>query len=168
MPRIETERLILRPLTVKDADDVFEWVGDPAVSRYMHYTLYENTEQVREWLRTIADDPCEFGFELAPAGKVIGAGSVRYNRDDEAYELGYNLSRAFWGKGFATEASGAMIRWAYQTLGAREFCARHAIANAASGNVIRKCGFRFEKYTRYSKLDGSETFEAAFYRLHLD
>lgn len=168
MRRIETERLILRPLTVKDADDVFEWVGDPVVNRYMYYALYDNTEQVKEWIRGIGDDTCEFGFELASTGKVIGAGSVKYNQGCNAYELGYNLNRAFWGQGFAAEASKAMIQWAHETMGVREFCATHAIANVASGNVIRKCGFRFEKYVQYSKLDGSETFDAAFYRLHLD
>ena len=42
MRRIETERLILRPLTTEDADDVFEWVGDTIVNRFMPYNLYAN------------------------------------------------------------------------------------------------------------------------------
>jgi len=46
--RIETERLILRPLTTEDADDVFEWVGDPIVNRFMPYNLYANVEQEKE------------------------------------------------------------------------------------------------------------------------
>uniref|UniRef100_UPI0040564240 GNAT family N-acetyltransferase n=1 Tax=Acetatifactor sp. TaxID=1872090 RepID=UPI0040564240 len=42
---IETERLILRPLTIDDAPDVFEWAGDPIVNRYMPYPLLENVHQ---------------------------------------------------------------------------------------------------------------------------
>ena len=51
--RIETQRLILRPLTEQDAQDVFEWVGDPQVNRYMPYSLYQNIGQVKEWISSI-------------------------------------------------------------------------------------------------------------------
>lgn len=40
MRRIETERLVLRPLTINDAKDVFEWASDPVVNRFMPYNLY--------------------------------------------------------------------------------------------------------------------------------
>ena len=168
MRRIETERLLLRPLTLADAEDVFKWVGDPVVNRYMPYPLYENVDQVKQWIAGIKDEDLEFGFELKATGRVIGAGSVGYDEERAAYELGYNLNRAYWGKGFATEASRAMLKWAYDALGARDFVANHAVANAASGNVIRKCGFQFERYGQYGRFDGSEVFDAAFYRLHLD
>ena len=166
--RIETERLILRPLTVNDVEDVFEWVGDPIVNRYMPYSLYENLEQVRKWITSLEDNKNVFGFCVKESGKVIGSGSIAFDPERNAYELGYNINRAFWGNGYATEASKAMIHWAYRELGAREFCANHATANVASGNVIRKCGFLFEHYGQYSRYDGSETFDATFYVMHLD
>lgn len=164
---IQTSRLILRPLTVADAPDVFEWVGDPVANRYMPYSLYTDVEQVKGWIRQISPDDCEFGFVLKETGKVIGAGSIGLN-DDGKYELGYNLNRAYWGQGFATEAARALIQWAYNQLGARDFAAAYVTANAASGGVLRKCGFQFEKYGQYSRFDGSETFEATFMKLHLD
>jgi len=98
---------------------------------------------------------------------VIGAGSIGLN-GEQNYELGYNLNRCYWGNGYATEAAEAMIHWAYETLGARDFTASHATANTASGNVLRKCGFEFVRYGQYSRFDGSETFDAAFLKLHLD
>lgn len=165
--RIETERLILRPLTIDDAHDVFEWAGDPVVNRYMPYPIHENVHQTEEWISTLGEKN-EFCFGLKDTGKVIGSGSVTYNAEYGAYELGYNLNRKFWGMGYATEASKAMIQWAYHNLGAREFLARHANANKASGNVILKCGFQFEKYGQYSRYDGSEVFEASYYTLHLE
>ena len=162
---VETERLILRPLTILDADDVFEWTSDPVVNRYMPYPLHERVYQTEEWIRTLSDN--EFCFCLKESEKVIGSGSINYKEKYGAYELGYNLNRLFWGKGYATEASKAMIQWAYQTLNAREFLACHANANKASENVIKKCGFQFEQYGLLAKYDGSETFEASYYRLHL-
>lgn len=166
--RIETERLILRPLTAADAEDVFEWVSDPAVNRFMPYNLYDNVEQVKEWIAGIREEHNHFGFELAATGKVIGSGGIGFRPERGAYSLGYNLNRAFWGRGFATEAAKAMIQWAYESVGACDFAACHAVENPASGRVIQKCGFRFEKYGQYSRFDGSETFDAAFYSLHLN
>ena len=165
--KIETERLILRPLVKEDSRDVFEWVGDPVVNKYMPYALYQNIRQVEEWIDSISDDKNEFAFCLKDTHKVIGAGSVTFDPEREAYELGYNLNRAFWGKGYATEASRAMLQWAYQNLSAREFVANHANANVASGKVIKKCGFEFDHYGQYSRFDGSETFDASFYVLHV-
>ena len=165
---IETERLILRPLTVSDAKDVFEWVGDPIVNRFMPYPVYESIDQVERWISSLNNCKNEFGFCLKDTGKVIGSGSITFDSDKNAYELGYNINRAFWGNGYATEASKAMLQWAYQELGARDFCAAHATANVASGNVIKKCGFQFEQKGQYSRYDGSETFDATFYTMHLD
>ena len=70
--------------------------------------------------------------------------------------------------GYATEASKALIRWAYQALGAHDFFARHANENKASSNVIKKCGCQVDQYGQYSTYDGSEIFEASYYRLHID
>ena len=165
---IETERMILRPLAREDAGDVLQWVGDPIVNRYMPYSLYQDIGQVEAWISSIQPEDNEFGFSLKSTGKLIGAGAVCYCKERSAYNLGYNLNRSFWGNGYATEAAKALVAWAYHTLGARDFAANHALANTASGNVIRKCGFTFERYGQYSRLDGSETFEAAYYSLHLD
>lgn len=165
---IKTERLILRPLTVSDAEDAFEWQSDPEVNRYMVYPLYTDIEKTREWIAGLGPDENEFGFALKSTGKVIGAGGIKYVKAEDAWELGYNLNRAYWGMGYATEASRALIRWAYEVGGARDFIACHATANAASGNVIKKCGFTLVRHGQYDRYDGSETFDAAFYKMHLE
>lgn len=166
MKRIETERLILRPLTVADAEGVFLWAGDPAVNRYMPYPVHQSVEQTKQWLSTLGDKD-EFGFCLKETGQVIGSGSIKYVEEYDAYELGYNLNRAFWGKGYATEAAKAMLQWAYEQRNARKFMARHVTKNTASGNVIRKCGFQFSHYGQYSRYDGSETFDATYYTMQM-
>ena len=162
---IETKRLLLRPLCEEDANDVFEWVGDPVVNRYMPYPVYQNVEQVQKWIQSIRPEDHEFGFMLKETGKVIGSGGICLNNDD-MYHLGYNLNRQYWGKGYATEAAQAMINWAYNELNARNFAANYATANSASGRVLEKCGFQFERYGQYSRFDGSETFDATFVTLH--
>ncbi len=165
---IETERLFLRPLTVDDAQDMFEWVGDPIVNRYMPYSLYHDVEQVKEYIASLPEEANEFAFCLKDTGKVIGAGGISFDAQRGAYELGYNFNRTYWGKGYATEAAKALIRWAYEELDARDFCANHATANADSGHVLKKCGFQFDHFGQYSRFDGSETFDASFYTMRME
>ncbi|MDO5144281.1 MAG: GNAT family N-acetyltransferase [bacterium] len=165
---IETRRLLLRPLRLEDAEAVFAWVGDPEVNRYMIYPLYTDPRRVEAWIASLDGDSGEFGFVLKETGMLIGSGSVAFRSEHQAYELGYNLRRDCWGMGYATEASRAMIRWVYDTLGARDFVAAHAVKNTASGRVIRKCGFQLAHGTQYAKQDGSAVFDAYFYTMHLD
>ena len=53
MERIITERLILSELSEQDATDVFKWLGDDRVSKYMVYDTYESVEQVKEWILSV-------------------------------------------------------------------------------------------------------------------
>ena len=164
--RIETQRLILKPITLEDAPAVFVWASDPAVNRYMPYPLHQSIEDTRTWIASLTPDMLEFGFYRKDNGQLIGTGGVGKN-EDGVHTLGYNLRRDAWGQGYATEAAQAMLAWAYHSLGVRDFVVYHAVLNTASGNVARKCGFQLTHYGQYSCLDGSETFDAAFYELHL-
>ena len=67
---LETERLRLRPMTVADAEAVFQWAGDPLVARYMVYPTYTRVEDVTEWLRSVEaqEDVYEFGFVRKSGG----------------------------------------------------------------------------------------------------
>ena len=165
---IETERLTLRPLIPDDAGDVFEWAGDPIANRFMPYPAYMEEAAVRRWIESLVLENNEFGFVLKSTGKVIGSGSVRFDEQLQAYVFGYNLNRAYWGNGYATEAAKAMIGWARRELGARDFAAVYADANTASGRVIEKCGLTFSHHTNYGKFDGSEVFEASVMEAHFE
>ncbi len=155
--KIQTERLLLRPLSVADAQEVFEWVSDERVAKYMIYTTYKNVEQVEKWLESVEKEKniFEFGFQRISDGKLIGSGNIRYNPNIDRWEFGYNLRFDCWGKGYATEATKAMIEFAKLKFGARKFASEHCEENVASGNVMRKCGLKFVEYGEFKKLDGS-------------
>ena len=161
LPTIETERLILRPLTIDDAEAVFEWTGDERVARYMIYSTYDSVEQVKEWLGTVERI---FGFVRKSDGLLIGSGDIAPdNRGDDFWGFGYNFRYDCWGNGYATEATKAMIKYAAESFGARKFCSSHAVENPASGRVIEKCGLKFEKYGSFRKIDGSAEFRSKIY-----
>ena len=155
---LETERLLLRPLSVSDADAVFLWAGDPLVARYMVYNTYTSVEDVGNWLKSVElqENVYEFGFVRKQDSLLIGSGSIGPDTSrQDFWGFGYNLRRDCWGKGYATEAAKAMIRFARETFGITRFSSSHVEANKASGHVMEKCGLHFVKYGQFEKLDGS-------------
>lgn len=170
-PVIETERLILRPLTVADAKAVLEWSSDARVSRFMSYPGYDDINIAIEWLDSLADEKTEWnwGFVLKENGKLIGSGSIGEDKLMEGYwGIGYNIRFDCWNKGYTTEAMQAIISFAHTEFGVNKICSDHAVDNPASGRVMEKCGLRFDHYGEYSKLDNSETFKAKFYTMEID
>ena len=166
---LETERLILRPLTVDDAEAMFVWLSDPEVNRYMPYPLYTEVEQARHWIASTyeKENYYLFGFVRKADGLLIGSGDIS-PRESGAWGFGYNIRRDCWDQGYTTEAARAMIDFAHREFGARDFEAEHAAANVASGRVIEKCGLVFHHNGEYGRYDGSEIFPAKFYKLHIE
>ena len=168
-PTIETDRLILRFLTVDDAESVFEWTGDERVAEYMIYPCHQNIEVTKEWLRSIEhlENEYTWGFVRKSDGKLIGSGGIRFRTEENVWSFGYNLRHNCWGKGYATEAAKRMINYVYSEKNAREFVSEHAVENHASGRVIEKCGLAFDGYSEYTKFDGSRLFKSKKYRMIL-
>lgn len=170
-PILETERFILRPLTVDDAEAVFAWAGDERVAKFMGYTCHENIEVTKAWLSSLKDSPenhFDWGFVLKENNRLIGSGGIYWSEENNAWNLGYNMAFDYWGNGYTTEITKRMIKFAYENLGARDFVAYHAVDNPASGRVMEKCGMKFSHFGEYSKIDGSVTFKTKVYKLHLE
>ena len=167
---LETERLLLRPLTIADANEVLEWVGDERVSKYMVYNTYQSVEQVIEWLKSAEIDTEEYfwGFVKKTDGRLIGSGSIGPDAKRSGFwGFGYNFRYDCWGHGYATEATKAMMKYVYDNFGARKFASSHAEPNEASGNVMKKCGLYFVGYGEFQKLDGSCKMRSMEYEAEL-
>ncbi|MBO4878329.1 MAG: GNAT family N-acetyltransferase [Ruminococcus sp.] len=163
---ITTERLILRPLTLDDADAAFEWTSDERVTKFMPYAPHENTEVTKEWLRSIPDidNVFDFGFVRKSDNKLIGSGGIRL-KDDGFWDFGYNFRYDCWNMGYATEASAAMIDYVRRKFGAECFRAECAVENTGSARVMEKCGLHFVRNGEYSTFDGTKTFRSKIYEL---
>ncbi len=168
-PVIETERLLLRPLTVKDAEAIFEgWARDKDVARYMRWNPHKSIEETIEWLAgeeaaAEREDIYNWGFVLKADQKLIGSGGLIFSEKHQMFEIGYNLAQDYWGKGFATEAARRIVEYASEKLKIKILFATHATDNVASGKLIEKIGFHYRDEGTYSSFDESRMFQSKEY-----
>lgn len=174
-PILETQRLILRPLCLKDAEEVFaNWTSDPRVARFMAWSTHPNVEVTKAWLADVeqkstdSDKAYDWGFVRKADNKLIGSGGLYYKDSQEAFDMGYNIMRDCWHQGYTTEAAKAMIRFAIEELKQTRFYANHAVENPYSGKVMEKVGFHYFKDGSYDSIDGTKHFESKHYVLEVE
>ena len=170
-PVLETERLILRPLTLEDAEAAFLWHSDPKVNKFMSYPLYTAISQTVHWINDIVptDEDFHWGIVLKEGNSLIGSISIGpAGNDDGVWGFGYNIRFEHWNKGYTTEATKRIIRFSHDVHGIKTFTASHAVDNPASGRVMEKCGLKFESFGEHSKSDGSATYKIKNYKMCID
>ena len=96
--------------------------------------------------------------------EVIGTCLIYFNEEENNWDISYNLGKKFWGKGYASEAMGRVMQYAREVLKIRECIAVHAIENPASGNIIQKLGFSYEKDVPYESNGGEIVTTGRYYR----
>ena len=112
---IETERLILRRLTVDDLDELAAIHADPQIVRFMGAPERHDTE----WLAAVDADWQELGYGRIAitdrhTGLLLGRTGIKYVPQFQETELGWILRREAWGRGYATEAARACADWAFR------------------------------------------------------
>ena len=154
LPVLETEDLLLRRPSVKDADDIFRYASDREVARYVLWEPHRSVGETRMFLRDLrrrARDglPSSWVVTLRETGTVIGTiGFVWYSAADRSAELGYSFSREYWNRGFATQSLRAVISALFRSLPLNRIEAQYDLRNPASGRVMQKCGLRQEGILR--------------------
>ena len=156
---IHTERLVLRPLITADAEPVFALFADWQVVRLLSappwpYSLDDARDFVRRSLDP-ADQDGETAFSITRDNALIGGIGVRerpasHLQRDAGPNFGYWLGRAYWGKGFMTEALRAMVRFVFDVTSATATYSGAFAENAASLRVQAKVGFREDGQTMLS------------------
>lgn len=153
---IQTEHLLLRPLSRGDIADITRICQDPEI--YANTLLIPSPyteENAAAWLDTIdaarADGKGghDFAIVLRESGCLIGVISLSPLNQHDDTEAGYWLEAAQRGKGYMTEALRAVIALAFEQ-GAHRVSARHLIWNPASGRVMAKAGMKYEGILRES------------------
>ncbi|MCF3964980.1 GNAT family N-acetyltransferase [Streptomyces fuscigenes] len=140
---IETERLVIRPLTCADTDAFVALHADDRVNRFVgSYTR----ERAQERLAGIEKQWAERGHglcavELKDGGAFVGRTGLQYWEQFDETELGWTFAAEVWGRGYATEAARACLDWAWDTLPVPYVTAMIRHGNTPSVRVAERLGF---------------------------
>lgn len=150
---LKTERLILRPWTEDDAEDLFFYARDPEIGPSAGWPPHKSANESREIIKTVLSEPLCYAICLKEDGRPIGSIALKLrghtdmtDRDDEC-ELGYWVGKPFWGRGIMPEAARELIRCGFEEKGMRAVWCGHYEGNEKSKRVIQKCGFSFVRTT---------------------
>ena len=144
---LETERLLLRPWRMEDAEDMFYgWATDPEVTKYMTWNPHENIEQTRAilslWLKQYEKpERVAFAITLKDSNTLIGGIDV-VGYIDGVPVIGYDLAKKYWNNGYMTEACKCVIDFLFSR-GFNIIKIDAVNENIGSNKVIQKCGGQF-------------------------
>ena len=141
-----TPRLLLRPFRLEDVAIVHRIYSDPEVMRYVAAGPLADIGHTRRLIADYTDHQRRHGFSFwavieRESGALIGDAGL-YRTMAGELELGYTLGAEWWGRGYATEAAGAWLRFAFEELRAQEVVALAEPANTGSLHVLEKLGMR--------------------------
>lgn len=153
---IETERLLIRPLRLDDADDLHELYADAEAMRFLATNVPRTLDESRAWVQSKIDlFDRDGGMSLwalveRESGRVIGDGGLQWEKIEGARELdlGCRIVRRLHRRGYATEASAAILRAAFAA-GFSRVTAQTALENEAALHVLRRVGLRIEGETEW-------------------
>ncbi|WP_448317283.1 GNAT family N-acetyltransferase [Streptomyces sp. CO7] len=147
VPALRTARLRLRAFEETDADDLYTLHSDAHVLRYWDSPPWTDRARADRFLEVCRQMEREgtgtrLAVERASDGAFIGWCTLAgWNPEYRSASLGYCYGEAAWGNGYATEAAGALLRWAFDTLDLHRVQAETDTRNVASARVLEKLGF---------------------------
>lgn len=162
IPKVETERLIIRPFELKDINDAYEMNLDEKVSRYTADGGIVSKEEIhRRITEDVMGDYQRYGYgrmaiEWKENHKCIGFTGLKYLADLQEVDLGYRLMSNFWGKGIATEAGKISLQFGFDYLKIERIIALVLPENKASIKVLKKLNFSFEKEIKFDGLNAHQ------------
>ena len=138
---LETKRLIIRPIDMNDASDIYEYAKNPNVGLSAGFSAHKSIEETKSIIDTILKID-SYAIVLKEINKVIGTISLQKKLED-IYEIGYSLGETYWNNGYMSEAVKEMVKYAFTKLNAYEIDSGCFPTNIASEKVLLNNSFRY-------------------------
>jgi ribosomal-protein-alanine N-acetyltransferase len=144
-----TERLILRPFSLDDVDNMFELNSVFEVVQYTGDAPFKNKQEVFDLISTYNQYE-KYGMGrltmiLKSTGEYLGWTGIKFNENIQQVDLGFRLMKKYWGKGYATEGALACLQFGFEKKKIEKIIGRALTDNKASIRVLEKVGMSFEK-----------------------
>jgi ribosomal-protein-alanine N-acetyltransferase len=148
-PRLETERLLLRQITIEDAEHVFAYGSDSETTKYMIFPTHRTIDDSLQWLQTLPGlyerkERIAFAITLKNGTFIGGCNFHNFRPQHHSAMLGYIMNRNYWGRGYMTEAVGELIRFGFAEMEMRRISAHCDFENIRSARVLERCGMKLE------------------------
>ncbi len=155
---IRTERLVIRPSVLDDAEAAYQRRRLPEVARYQDWELPYTRERAEQRMASLEamEGPVDGEWwsvtvvDAAVPDRILGDLAVGITFGGRSAEIGYTFHPDHWGRGYATEACQALIRWLFEEFGVHRVEASMHPENTASTRVVEACGMTYEGLTRES------------------
>lgn len=157
IPPLGTERLILRAMRVSDAEDMYDYARRADVTRYLTWYPHGSLDETREYLTYVGQryrtgDFYDWAIVHRADNRMIGTcGFTSFRCPSDVGEIGYVLNPAYHGRGLATEAVRAVLRFGFEELSLHRIEARFIEGNDSSRRLMERVGMTFEGYARESE-----------------
>ncbi|CAM3575499.1 GNAT family protein [Paenibacillus lupini] len=154
LPVLETNRLKLRKITLKDAEDMYYYCSNEEVPKYAswypHKTITETKEAIeRVLIQWNNKSLVHWGIEYKENSRLIGTIEfVTWDRQHKIAEIGYAISPDYWGKGNATESAREVIKFGFTNMDIVRIQAKCYLENIGSARVMEKAKMSFEGIIR--------------------
>ncbi|QKX06132.1 GNAT family N-acetyltransferase [Aquimarina sp. TRL1] len=151
---IETERLVLREITLDDKEALFRLHADPIVQQYTGEPVVQSVEEIVQAIKGRISNYKRYGFGrwatiLKSEQQCVGWAGLAYLPEFDEIDLGYRFLPEYWGLGIATEAARAILQYGFDTLKLEKIIAIAMKENVASINVMKKIGMKFDRLAPY-------------------
>ena len=171
LPELQTRHLLLRGFRKADGPQVRHLAGAPEVAETtLNIPHPYQAGMAESWIASHRREyesgrGITLAVTLADSQQLVGAMGLILTRRFSRAELGYWIGKPYWGRGYATEAAAAMLRFGFQTLKLNKIHASHMTRNPASGRVMQKIGMVQEGLLRQHALKWDQFVDLAVYGL---
>jgi ribosomal-protein-alanine N-acetyltransferase len=146
---LETERLLIRPYTHDDLEELIEMRTDPEVYRYLGGPARQNRVEITKRLDFYMQCYEKLGFGMSAMiwkenGETIGGCGLQPLEDTGEIEVGYSLKKDYWRRGIGYECAHAWLKYGFETAGLERIVAVCSEENIGSWRIMEKCGMTCE------------------------
>ncbi|POT56357.1 hypothetical protein C3432_13065 [Citrobacter amalonaticus] len=172
-PTILSHRLLLRPFTIRDIDDVKNALSQPETTHWLQHVPYPYTScdaaawianHPQAWRRGVS---LELAIEEKNTQQLVGTIGLFELRQKNNY-LGYWLAPQYWGKGYCCEAALALAQWGFEQLSLSTLRGRCVRENIRSARTLQRMGMTLEKIEYHSRLINGTLHDVMCYKMPPD
>lgn len=170
-PMLETDRLILRAITLDDAPAIFAYAKNPNVSRHTlweaHVSIEDSVAFIKDYIFPSyskgAPEPFGIAFKKSPETLIGTVGCFWISKPARSMELAYALAEEHWGKGLVAEAAKVTMEHCFKEYSLKRIQARCKVENKASARVMEKVGMSYEGTLKSSIFHRNQFSDVHYY-----